>query len=378
VSYQPGSGYGDAALGYIGALESQGVPVTWTPLEWPSGDPTCRPVRGYQGPLGHLVGRPIDYDTLVVHLPPGDHRRWLAQAGGRRTVLVTTWETDRVPDGWAAACDEFDAVIVPARFHQAALRDARCRAEVHVVAHCARPIAAVPPARFDRIGDRFTYYTIGTWSTRKAMPDTITAFLDAFDRDDDVALVVKTDRVDQQAVAQARRGLVDASRPGWQLSSLRAFAALVAGRSNLPEIYLIRGDVPAAEIDMLHARGDCFFSLARSEGWGLCIADALVFGNPVVVTGWGGQLDYLGSDYPLLVDFDLTATSADAPDDWFAPAPDHRWARARHEHAVELLRWVASHREEAADIGRRVGSRVSAQFGPDEVGRQLLAVLAPA
>lgn len=378
ISWQPGDGFGDAALGYVAALDALGVPVTWTPLEWPARDARARPPDPYRGPLAHLVGRAIEHDTVVIHLPPGAHHRWLEEAEGRRTFLMTTWETDRVPVGWVAAFDDFAAVLVPSTFNERSLVASGSNALVRVVPHCARPIGTPEPARFDRIGDRFAFYTVGTWSTRKAMPDTINAFLDAFGADDEVALVVKTSPLDQQAVARARRGPGVEGRPPWRATrTWLAFAALLAGRRRVPEIHLVADQVDAREVDAIHARGDCFVSLTRSEGWGLCIADALLFANPVVVTGWGGQLDYLGDDYPLLVDYDLVSTTTDVPDDWFDPRDELRWARARHDHAVELLRWVAAHREEAAAIGAGVGARVAADFGPDDVGRRLLAALTP-
>jgi glycosyltransferase involved in cell wall biosynthesis len=372
IAWEPGVGFGDAAVAYIAALDALDLPVTWTPMQWTHGEAHVRPVQGYDGPLAHLAGRAIDHDTVVFHMSPGHHSRWLAEADGRRRLLCTTWETDRVPERWAADFRDFDAVIVPSTFNRDAFLASGWPTTVHVVPHCAPPAPPVEPARFERIGDRFVFYTIAPWSTRKAMADTISAFLDAFTADDDVALVVKTSPLSQQAIARRRRGLaVDAPR-GWETASWPVFASLLAGRRNLPEIHLIPAQVPAHEIQALHARGDCFFSLTRSEGWGLNIADALRFGNPVVVTGWGGQTDYLGTDYPFLIDYDLVPTTSDATDDWFEYREGYCWARARHDHAVDVLRWVADHRDDAAAIARPAGERLLRECAPDAVARRLL------
>jgi glycosyltransferase involved in cell wall biosynthesis len=375
ISWLPGDGFGDAALGYLTALDALGVPLTWTLLEL-GGDQPVDP-RGYDGPLAHLVGRAIDHDTVVVHLPPGAHDRWRKEAGGRRTLLCTTWESDRLPDDEVDACAAFDEVLVPSTFNRDVFLASGCPTPVHVVPQCARPVSPVEPARFERIGDRFAFYTIGTWTTRKAMPETVTAFLDAFDADDDVALIVKTTAVDQQAMARVRRGLPVEGPSGRETAVWPAFASLLGGRRAVPAIQLIADQVPRRQVDALHVRGDCFFSLTRSEGWGLNIADALLFGHPVVVTGWGGQLDYLGADYPLLVDYDLVPTASDPPDDWFSAGEGHRWARARHDHAVDLLRWVADNRNEADVIGKRVGTRLAHDFAPDVIGRRLLSLVEP-
>jgi glycosyltransferase involved in cell wall biosynthesis len=97
---------------------------------------------------------------------------------------------------------------------------------------------------------------------------------------------------------------------------------------------------PQSAIDALHARADCFVSLSRGEGWGLTAFDAGIAGTPVVITGWGGSPEFLPDGYPYLVDFDLVPTDSDPKDDWIDVAPDRRWARARREHAVELLRAI--------------------------------------
>ncbi len=368
IAWQPGDGFGDAAQAYIAALDGLGVPVTWTPIEWVSGEPAMRVVDDYRGPLEELAGRTIEHDTVVVHIPPGDDR-WLAEAGGRRVALETTWESDRVPDGWLRSIEKFDVVLVPSTFNSDALGVAGCVVPVHVVPHVVRVPGAVEPAHFERIGDRYVFYVIATWSTRKAMAETVRAFLDAFDERDDVALVVKTTPDDQVAVAQARRGVDIDTRV------VRTFAPLLAGRRHVPEIQLIAGQVPRVEIEALHARGDCFFSLTRSEGWGLNISDALAFGNPVVVTGWGGHLDYLGRDYPLLVDYDLAPTSEDPVDDWFDAGPGHRWARARHDHAVDVLRWVAANSEKARAVTAPMGQRLVRECAPDVIGARLVEIL---
>ena len=66
------------------------------------------------------------------------------------------------------------------------------------------------------------------------------------------------------------------------------------------------------------------------RGLGTGSFDAASFGNPSIVTGWGGHLDYLGSDYPYLVDYELVQTSSDKPDAFgFPQSDDAYWARAQ-------------------------------------------------
>jgi len=376
ISSQPDSGYGHAAIGYLAALEALGIPVTWTPLIWRDGHSGA--FLDYRGPLAHLAHRAIDYDTVVVHTPPGNHRRFLTGEGRRRAVLCTVWETDLPPVQWAESWSDFDVVLVPTRFNRDSLVATVPGVDVRVIPHCARQPGDVPPAPLARVGDRYVFYTIGTWSTRKAMPETVTAFLDAFTAADDVALVVKTGRLDAAVSRRIERAQPGGGANRWQATTARSLATVLAGRRDVPEIVLVPTHLADHAVDAIHRRGDCYFSLTRSEGWGLGVFDALLFGNPAVVTGWGGQLDYLGADYPLLVGYDLAPTSSDVEDDWFEARDDRFWARARHDDAVDVLRWVAAHREESAAIGAAQGARLAQEYAPDVVGRALLAALSTA
>ena len=63
-------------------------------------------------------------------------------------------------------------------------------------------------------------------------------------------------------------------------------------------------------------------SCARGEGWGLGGFDAAAHGNPVVTTGFGGQLDYL-ADSPHLVHFELVAVQDPVGFPSYAPNDIH-------------------------------------------------------
>lgn len=43
----------------------------------------------------------------------------------------------------------------------------------------------------------------------------------------------------------------------------------------------------------LIASADAFVSLHRAEGFGLSIAEAMIYGKPVIATGWGGNTDFM-------------------------------------------------------------------------------------
>jgi glycosyltransferase involved in cell wall biosynthesis len=363
LSVRPGSGYGDASEAYLSGLRAAGVPVTWTPLGWPSSswkEPYGPVADADLGDAVHqdVAFREIEHDAVVVCSTPVWHRQLAAEAAGRLLVAYSTWEADRLPGSRVILLNRYDRVFVPSRFNAAVFQASGVTVPVRVIPHIVRPApdAEPPPTRTDR----FVFYLIAAWSTRKAVLDTVEAFAAAFTDRDDVVLVIHTTSEDKIA----------APRPTWV-----TLAGALAGRRKLPEVTLSTRLLTRAEVDALHARGDCFVSLSRGEGWGLGAFDAAAHGNPVVVTGWGGTPEFLPDDYPYLVEYDLVATTAEEPDAWWRPQVGEHWAKARTEHAASLLRGIFEHREQARSWGQVLRSNVSEAFAADRVTADLIEAL---
>ena len=379
---EPGSGYGEAAEDYMTALRAAGVPVRWTPLAWGSDawgpDHIVAPVAGADfGSCRHgdICNAPIACDTMIVHCPPLWYEPWSQRRDTKRRIAYTTWETDRLPPEKAAILNRYDMVLVPSTHNENAFCRSGVTAPIRVVPHAARPVPVVHGGQFSDLGDDvFVFYVINTWSARKALPETILAFAEAFTAADPVVLIVKTTVEDHVALGRIIRG-IDQS-PGRHAGlTWWTLAHLLAGRSHLPRIRLVPGELPRQVIDELHTRGDCFVSLTRGEGWGMGAFEAAAYGRPVVITGWGGHRDFLGPDYPYYVDYRLVRAAEDEADDWYAPDPSERWARPDVAHASALLRRIYENQDEARARGGELRRSVTANFSSEKVGALLLAAL---
>jgi glycosyltransferase involved in cell wall biosynthesis len=128
-----------------------------------------------------------------------------------------------------------------------------------------------------------------------------------------------------------------------------------------------------AEIQGLHARGDCYVSLTRAEGWGLGAYEAAFAGNPVVMTGHGGQLEFLPDTLAYLVDYQLIpAAMGGGPGAVFR---SHRWAAPDLAHGAQLMREVFTHPEAARERGRRLQAFVREKFKAEKIVREMLMFL---
>lgn len=390
VTFLPGSGYGDAGTSYIKGLHELGVPITWTPAieeagtwRFPSGifrnagnDLDAMLAGQADRNLRALRHLQIDYDILLAHVgTPTWWNRCLEAEPHSRTACYTAWETDRLPATWPEVLNRFDLVLVPSAFNRQAFIRSGVHTPVEVVPHAARPVEPISGPRFgDTSPDDFVFYTIGEWRTRKAIDETVRAYLDAFSADDKVALVIKTSAINFEAQQAVQEGFVE-DPPSSYTSTWWTLSHIVATYRRPAKIHLLAKQTPVRRIDELHTRGDCFISLSHGEGWGLGAFDAVLFDNPTIITGWGGHTEYFPDDYPLFVNYDLVSAVQQAPDGRVIERDDsQRWAAADRAHASELMRWAFEHPSEIREIGRALGASVRQKYERRRVCERLARV----
>ena len=285
-------------------------------------------------------------------------------------VLVghTVWETDRLPQHWPDLLELPDLLIVPCRWNAEVIGQAGVSTPVRVVPHVAdtsrgSSLEAWPDAE----PGAFLFYTIASWTARKAVWNTVRAYQLAFTRDDPVHLVIKTNERDHTVTDVPPSAGAHHGTTSW------ALARLLGEFAHPASMELVTRQLRADEMRALHVRGDCYVSLCRSEGWGLTAFDAATVGTPVVITGFGGHLDYLDDATALLVDYELV--SVDDPAGAGSYTPDQTCAEPSVEHAARLMRAPvddpAAARARAAAARRRIRER----YAPPQVAAGFLEAL---
>lgn len=386
ISLAENSGYGIAAQGYIRSLQSAGVAVEWYPLvatqlgflpwhrvegweAWIAGLADLGSRHGYFGEaVQRTIGCDVDPDTLIIHSTPEHWPRF--SEPDKRNIGYTVWETDAPPPHWRGLMAWADHILVPSRFNKEMFQSAGIQPSIDVVPHIVRPEPAEPSTeRADSFREEhgihrehFVFYVIEAWTPRKALWKTIHAFLQSFDADDPVSLVVKTGRTGPRSSAAPDNSPTET-----------LVRELISHSDRPPTVVLIDDQLTAVEIDLLHHTGDCYLSLTHSEGWGLSIFDAAAFGNPVIVTGWGGHLDFLGDRWPYLVDFEM-APVIDAQGRK-SYRPTQNWAAPSTDHAVRLIREIFENPEPARRHAAARAERIVVEFGEAAVGKILVDVM---
>ena len=343
------SGYGHAARAYIHALDAAGVRLSVVPL-------ANRAPQVRDELVESLVGR--DASSADFHLFHGIPPQWAARAFPLRNAIgMTVWETDAMPSQWRNALNHVLEVWLPCDHNVSVFRRALER-PVFKLPHPLLPAhtngdTVRDPCGFLRVSPAdFVFYSLFEWQQRKSPHELIETYLREFSGDSRAVLVIKANPgaagVASQALEQAR------------------------ARTNSRARVELRCEAWSdAEIDALHARGDCYVSLHRGEGWGYPLFEAAARGTPVVATGYAGPLEYLKPEAHQLVRYRL----AQVRQPYVYYSPRMRWAEPDFAHAAALMRQVYAGRDEARSRAAAAAERLRGEFSLAAVGRAARAQL---
>jgi ADP-heptose:LPS heptosyltransferase/glycosyltransferase involved in cell wall biosynthesis len=336
------SGYGHAARAYIHAMHRAGLTLAVVDLA-----NHARQVRDEL--VETLVDRQIEPDFHLFHgIPP----QWARLAFRLRNAIgMTVWETDIMPTQWRNVLNHVLEVWLPCEFNVSVFRRALHTPIFKLPHPCLPPhTEGTPPDihQFLGVNERdFVFYSLFEWQDRKCPLGLIEAYCRAFPTQQDTVLVIKTNpgalHVAQQAVASIRQ----------QVRSTARLEIRCEAWSD-------------AHIAALQARGDCYVSLHRGEGWGYPLFDAACRGTPVIATGYAGPLDYLKPQEHHLVRHELRQVQQP----YVYYHPNMQWAEPDVAHAAEHMRWIYSQREVAREQAAKAAEHLQRAFSLEAIGAQ--------
>ncbi|MCY7300350.1 MAG: glycosyltransferase, partial [Ilumatobacteraceae bacterium] len=181
------------------------------------------------------------------------------------------------------------------------------------------------------------------------------AYLRAFHAADPVTLIIKTGG----SVLSWRCDSPVEQQTWWQVMNI------VRQYPSAADVVLEAGDFSDAEIAGLIESADCYVSLTSVEGWGLGAFDAAAAGVPLIITGYGGQLEWLGNDHTGLVPYETVP--ADHPDTSMFEA-GMTWALADIDAAATLMRAAVFDSPTFVTEAPALATRLRAAYSETAVG----------
>lgn len=325
------SGYASAAKDYIIGINDVNIPIE---VEYFIFDDT-NSTEGKKNKIVNLLSlQHVNYNKVIIHTVPEFWPEIIKTEKNNNpnveVIGMTVWETDSLDKNWVKWINQVDKVIVPCELNKDVFLNCGVIKPIEVIPHIFKKSTApsfslINPLQIENINDDFVYYTIGQWTNRKGIEDTIKAYLNTFDNKDKTCLIVKTfknnfSEIEKEKIRNRVNSLLDKYK-------------------NPAKVILLLDEYSEDQIESLHNLGDCYFSLCKAEGWGLGAFAAAGKGKPVIITGFGGQLDYLIEiNKELLVNYELIPVTGMG---WIAGYnSNQQWAQPDLNHASMLLEKV--------------------------------------
>ena len=223
-------------------------------------------------------------DVLLRDMYPPRVTHMRAPANGLSNYA---WEESGFP---AAYVDDFNRslthITVLSDYVKKLLVDNGVRVPVTVSGAGVDHFLRIEPQVFhaDLGPDGFRFLHVSSCFPRKGADVLLEAFGRAFTAADKVSLIIKTfpnihNRIEIH-LAEFRDRFPDAA-----------------------PVIIINRDISDGEIADLYRRCDALAAPSRGEGFGLPIAEAMLFDKPVITTAFGGQMDFCTAENSWLVDY---------------------------------------------------------------------------
>ncbi len=196
--------------------------------------------------------------------------------GGDYKVGWSMIEVDRINERWARACNAMDEIWVPTILQLDAFKNSGVTKPIFVVPlgiDTSRYMSTFLPAVYH--GDhKFRFFSMAWWQPRKRWDLLCTAFADEFEKEKEVALLMKT---------------MSGQPEGEAVDLIQTWV----GHRIDDNSALIEGAFPWWEIVMMLRSAHAFVLPTGGEGWGCPPVQALACGLPVIVTDCQGPGEVL-------------------------------------------------------------------------------------
>lgn len=228
-----------------------------------------------------------DYDCQISYTAMINFPKYLSH-GKRNRFGIWNYEFTKLPSGQAKFANEIDYLLPSSNFSRNIfIENGVSENKIKVIHHGIDPKAfEVKPFVLNTKKSFKILANIAQPHIRKNLPGLLNAFGKAFNKKDDVCLVLKV--VDKKP------------EKSFEVSFAKEFGIFKQKYPIHAECLLIKDFIP--NIESLYKSVDCVFTMTHAECFYLPGLEGLFANNIVISPKYGGQLDYLNDNNSLLID----------------------------------------------------------------------------
>lgn len=220
----------------------------------------------------------------------------------KRVFPCVVWETDTVPKIWHNGYNSLSNIksLICACDWNKEIFESQTRFSGTVIPYVPLVTNEYDAKYYNRLKSlsegKFSFCSVAQWNDRKGMEEMIRSFFLEF-KDDDVLLFLKTYTNEAMTGISRRDFLIQ------KIKNIKASINHYGSQNNFKcKIILIDNFLSKEEINAIFKVSDCYLTCTKGEGFGLPIAEFLMFNDkPVVCPSLGGHLN-LCSDSNFFID----------------------------------------------------------------------------
>ena len=285
--YKEGTGWSQAAIDYIMALDSVGVDVV------------CRNIS-LTSRTGEIPDRVLELEkkslagctSCIQHLLP--HHLVGTNHFDKNISYFVSESTSIRTTPWFPQLQQMDEVWVPNSDLQNGLVEDKLfddASRIRLVPHTFDLNKYTKSYReifISGVDHKFKFYYIGEFNDRKNLESVIRSFHSEFDRSEPVALILKVKRhgVPPKQLKEQVEQLCNGIK-----KRMRMYPSIEDYHTEI----IISEEMDNDGINSLHQYGDCFVCTSHGEGWSIPAFDAMGFENTPICSAVGGPKDFIDS-----------------------------------------------------------------------------------
>ena len=336
--YPPVYGFTNSTINILHAMDKEGIDVTYRcihgeePLD--RDDPLITVLRNKEVDENKPE---IIYGSVIDFL----------KSNGKYKIGYTMTEVSGISHEWAEICNtKVQEIWLPTQFNIFAFLNSGVKTPIYKIPLGINNKIFHPFEKSFRYSEKFTFLSLFQWSLRKGPDLLLKAFNKAFEKNNDVVLVIKTTSYTFESLKE------EIGKYSKYLNS-----KIIIDNRRLPE-YLL-GDIYRA--------ADCFVFPTRAEGWGMPILEAMACGLPTIATGWGCQTEFFNKEngaYPLRFKLKKLNKSTKI-------YKNHCWAEPSLEHLVHLMRYIYENQDKVIPKAKELGKKIIKDWSYENTARKI-------
>ena len=276
--YRQSDGWGDASLSTIKALITTGHNITLRPIYMGRNIRTTLPSEiealeynlqpSYDICIQNVLPHLVEYDGLF-----------------RKNIIKFHLETSSIKHtSWPRRLMQMDEMWVNSNIEKNTIINAGLNEDkIKVIPQSFDEqifTSNYPPFTDPALQNRFIFYFIGQWSTRKGIIELITAYFSEFTINENVLLFIKTGSIEQEQIRE-------------HIEGIKQSLGMYKNGKYYPNIIISNNFIPDEEIYMIHHNSNCFVMPSYGESFCIPAVTAMLFGNTPIVTENTGMDQYI-------------------------------------------------------------------------------------